>query len=288
MKKNTILYIIITILLIVIAVGITYIIVDNKNEEEVIKPNDNQEENNNKEEEPTIEDGITLKNTYQEGDNIIQEYEVILNGNKSTLNVEYSYEYLNDIIAHHILGNLNDTNIFESYKRDNYDDSNNTIIPNYNKKELFNSTALNKEFNENNFEIIKGTDNKNYLVIYSEYHDTFSNGEDTDSSIYILNDKLEIINENMDFDLYNQNYNVVLKVENAIPWYEDTTCQDEFCHRILKIEDNKIYYLVTNLKENYQIGDYGTLEERVYTINNSQLTYEVINTYKITEMGNMI
>ena len=51
MKKNTILYIIITILLIVIAVGITYIIMDNKNNEEITEPsnNDNNQEENNDE-----------------------------------------------------------------------------------------------------------------------------------------------------------------------------------------------------------------------------------------------
>ena len=106
MKKNTILYIIITILLIVIAVGTTYIIMDNKNNEEEVEPNNNQEENNNKEEEPVLKDSVTLKNTYQEGNNIIQEYEIILNSKVNNVTVKYNYQsdaaYNNDI--HEIIG----------------------------------------------------------------------------------------------------------------------------------------------------------------------------------------
>ena len=126
------------------------------------------------------------------------------------------------------------------------------------------------------------------LNIYSKYLDEFSNGEDIYSNAYILNDKLEIINENLEFNLYSSDVNVILQVENANPWYEDSKCKDELCHRIFKIEDNKIYYLVSKLKDDYQEGDYGVLEERVYTINDNKLTYEVINTYNITEMGNII
>ena len=58
MKKNTILYIVITILLIIIAVGVTYIIMDNKNNEGVVEPNNNEEQENNNDQ--TKEEQITL------------------------------------------------------------------------------------------------------------------------------------------------------------------------------------------------------------------------------------
>ena len=44
-----------------------------------------------------------------------------------------------------------------------------------------------------------------------------------------------------------------------------------------KIENNKIYYLA-----HIHNGDcLGNLEERVYTIKNDKLIYEVLNTYKV-------
>ncbi|HBA37695.1 MAG TPA: hypothetical protein DCY94_03145, partial [Firmicutes bacterium] len=49
----------------------------------------------------------------------------------------------------------------------------------------------------------------------------------------------------------------------------------------LKIEDDKIYYL--KAKQNITgEEDYGTLEERIYTINNDKLEYTVKNKFKIT------
>ena len=57
MKKNTLLYIIITILLVVIAVGITYIVIDKKNNPSTTKENNKANENDNKNNE---EEKITL------------------------------------------------------------------------------------------------------------------------------------------------------------------------------------------------------------------------------------
>jgi len=52
--------------------------------------------------------------------------------------------------------------------------------------------------------------------------------------------------------------------------------------------DNKIYFLYPklNFKGSFLVNeeDYGFMEERVYTINTNKLEYNVINTYKITEV----
>ena len=110
---------------------------DNKTEKEVIEANDKEEDNNKEEkEEPTIDDGITLKDTYQEGNNIIQEYEIILNNKKNNLQITYTYKYEIDSLTHVINGIMKNTNLYDMYLRDNINNKNYT-------KEDFNSQNLN-------------------------------------------------------------------------------------------------------------------------------------------------
>lgn len=106
-----------------------------------------------------------------------------------------------------------------------------------------------------------------------------------------LNGKTNIMKIN-----YTYKYNWETLEHNIVgnPWYDNeySYCQVYTqdiipCHTMFKIKDNKIYYLKSKLKENYSQNDYGTLEERVYTINNDKLEYKVINKYKIIEMANM-
>lgn len=79
------------------------------------------------------------------------------------------------------------------------------------------------------------------------------------------------------------------------PWYTDdfNACSSPSnCYINVKVEDNKIYYLVPVLidvaeEENSDEEDaeevmtYGELEERVYTIRDSKLEYEVVKRYTI-------
>ena len=81
------------------------------------------------------------------------------------------------------------------------------------------------------------------------------------------------------------------------PWYMDdfNACSSPSnCYINVKVEDNKIYYLVPVLidvaeeeEENSDEEDveevmtYGELEERVYTIRDSKLEYEVVKRYTI-------
>lgn len=116
-------------------------------------------------------------------------------------------------------------------------------------------------FNEQNFYIIKGTDNKKYLgivtsimgdpeklqgnlVIYTTYQDFF-NPKNYKKYTY----------ENM----FNLNYG-------------------DFDSQIrLKINDNKIYYYYVDCNESYA-------EERLYTINN-KLEYKVIDKFEVSGAG---
>ena len=283
MKKNTLLYIIITILLIIIAVGVTYIIMDNKNEEEVLEPNDKEEDNNKEEkEEPTIEDGITLKDTYQEGNNIIQEYEIILNNKKNNLQITYTYKYEIDSLTHVINGIMKNTNLYDMYLRDNINNKN------YTKEELFNITKLNDEFNETNFKIIKETDNKSYLLIQTEQEELFDTSE-----LYVYNDELELISKNVisieespdtiahdGFIIDEFAGNIPCEYQGSSPLYERTfkkVSEDIEDNQYVKIVENKIYFLFPKLNKDL---DGGILEERIYTIHNNKLEYTVNNTYK--------
>ena len=253
---------------------------DNKTEKEVIEPNDKEEDNNK--EEATIEDGITLKDTYQEGNNIIQEYEIILNDKKNTINISYTASTCRDDTIC-ISGNYNN---YEFY----YDEI-------YNENNSFTIETINQSFNENNFNIIKGTDNKNYLLVFADNPYT--------AFIYIFNDQLNIVNDGIEsanwYDSDNGDGFVITSFVN-IPvlenqeniWYEDTYNTNNN-NIYVKVENNKIYYLTPNISyyeeylnhvydENYKVE----VEERVYTINNNKLTYEVINTYQVLEVSNGI
>ena len=98
MKKNTVLYIIITILLVIVAVGVTYIIMDNKNEEEVIEPSNNEEDSNKEEQN---EEQITLSESK------LQEYlsYVTKNNLLSEFNTYETPSHINDLDDNVIISN---------------------------------------------------------------------------------------------------------------------------------------------------------------------------------------
>lgn len=272
MKKNTVLYIIITILLIIIAVGITYIIMD-KND-----INNNPNENNNQvkveeENKEELKDGVTLKDTYQENDTIIQEYEIILNGKKANVQIKFVNSYNETFEEYAISG------IFDKEE----------VYGNISQRYNFTIDNINHQFNENNFEIIKGSDNKNYLAVIANkaYYDT----------LYVYNDELELLTKSfsengctgkMDGFIISYAYNIPEIKDNTI-WYEDlwnilpNNIYGGNVH--VKIEDNEIYDLrpIIDFESN---ENYGVIEERVYTIKDNKFTYKVINTYEILNVLN--
>ena len=277
--------VLVIILIVVIACSITYIVATNNNKTETKEePNNNQEENNN-EDEQVLKDSVTLKNTYQEGNNIIQEYEVILNNKVNNVIVKYNYQsdaaYNNDI--HEIIGTFNNTEIV----RRGYININQIE---YTKENTFNISNINNIFDEGNFTIIKGTDNKNYLLVQIVAVDALD-GWHT-SSLYVYNDELISKNiitaeESPDYTSHDgfiiDNFigNIPCDYVGNSPLYErtfkvvdDTNVETE---QYTKIENNQIYFLFPKIND-------GILEERVYTINNNKLEYTIINTYKFNSV----
>lgn len=224
-------------------------------------------------------DRIKLTSISEESNKIIEEFRIKLNGKSKTINVEFTKENYEDMDAYIIGGHLGDKPVLFT-----------DFILNE-EGNIFTKEKINELFNENNFRIIKGADNKDYLLVVSN--------RVNDDKLYIFNDNLELLN-NESVDDYNpycdndcggfmittySNTPCVFE-NNENPWYEnyfnitESMLGEGDINYSLKIENNKIYYLAA------VIEDYtnAKLEERVYTINNNQLTYEVINTYNATQV----
>ncbi|MCM1052363.1 MAG: hypothetical protein NC483_00075 [Ruminococcus sp.] len=270
-------YIVVIIILVaVISVGGTYIVMSNKNnndnkegKQEVINDDDN-----------IISDSVKLIDVKQDGVNTIESLEITLNGKTKNMEIVYTADSFNDFCKFNIDGKYND--IFLYLDRCKSDFTGDLV------------TLIKDSFNEENYKIIKGKDNKNYLLIITNY-----------DTVYVYNDNLELIskdaiedsyeNSNSAFTTSNYYTNVVTKLDtNKNVWYiNENYCNkhsDAYggCNVVFKVEDNKIYYLALNITElNYTENGYGILEERVYTINNNKLEYEVINSYEVLDIFNM-
>lgn len=291
--KKYIPYIIITILLIIIAIGGTYIFMDYKNNQisqENSNTNNNNQPNNkeqeNKEDE-VLEDNVKLLSTRAKNDKIIQEYEVTLNGKIKTLELEFSY-YKDDTfeVAEYIVtGTFNQNNIiYSNVIRDKYEEQDGEIkiIQTRNKEEIFNINIIKNNINENNFQIIKGEDNKSYLLLYPYTKEIDFPINPT--VILLFNDELKLISEN----LISKNESPDYIVRNGFTDNEYTgniPCEVEKSYnefKYAKIENNKIYFLYPKLNRD-DLSE-GILEERIYTINNNKLNHKINNTYKITSI----
>ncbi len=139
--------------------------------------------------------------------------------------------------------------------------------------------------NEDNFKIIKGTDNKNYIIIvHDNYNNAFVSG--TSNEMLVLNDELELVSKEFMIESLSPDYathngfilddyigNIPCKVEGK-EFYKN--------NKYVKIENNEIHFLFPKMDNNSSLPEY--LEERVYTINNNKLEYKVINTYKVVDV----
>ena len=190
---------------------------------------------------------------------MIQEYEVVLNGKEQNMNIIYTQEK-DELGIETITGSLGNETVY----LDMYDTPN--------EETAFNINRINQNFNEQNFQIIKGSDNKSYLVIAS-----------------MLNYPTGI---RMNYEIYNDNLNKLN--QESIPLYTSMQCisnnleiepfeneyvelynlnSDNSCYRIRgKIENNQIYSLFYNYDE--------TLQYKVYTINNDKVEYRVLRTFE--------
>lgn len=232
-------------------------------------------------------DIITLIDTSEIDNGFVQKYQIIVNGIEKILEIEFLNNSDENVFS--ITGKFNGVTLYYCYQQS---DKENIVV---------NKNMINNGFNENNFDFIKGENGKSYILIHSNISDDGTGEED---KLYILNDSLEFIdNDLVDYAGNSDTYGMSImstyisyKLEdNAYPWYADNfkACTNPSnCNIDLKIEDNKIYYLVPVLntaleeanEDNKEATDYGKLEERVYTINDNKLIYKVTNVYKIVEV----
>ena len=246
--------IIIVVLLVLIGSGLLYIKkLENPN-------NDNKKNNSNK--------YVTLVNMNKNENKITQEFEVDLNGQKNKMTIEYTYnEEANDIIG-----------TYDNYK---------VAVLDYEAGgDNFTEDNIKTLINENSFQTIKGTDNKDYLLFIGKGFLFPEDKKTTDFvNMFVLNDKLEVISKelgNGSFE-YLKLYDIPCKFQNEKVEYSNSLNVellnlDEYEIRF-KIEDNKINYLSL-----VSVDDNLVIEEKVFTINNDKLEENVINRYNVLEL----
>ncbi len=260
---------------------------DNDTDNDIDKSDDeqnNNEENNNLEENnEKTEDGVKLLNTTKENDKIVQEYEIVLNGKINILKLYFELE--KNEYFYHITCVYNNVNFYDFGKYNPEFDEEATLS----SDEAFQIDYIKNYFNEDNFIIIKGEDNKNYLAIYNYVSEAEVYG---DTNLYIYNDNLDLLNQNEEILINNEGQLLSIDEEDCLNknhctyksdvWYENKfKVRDEADQIRVKIENNQIYVLKA-LGNNDYICDGGILEERIYIIKDNKLSYEVINKYQVT------
>ena len=265
MKNKVLIGIIIVLVGVLVAEGI-YLFTSKEEEKEnnsyINIPKEEEEDSESNGE--ILEDYVKLVNTKEEDNQVIQEYEMVLNGKYQEFIVEFSYEQE----ANHS-NSSNAVNYLNGKLKDN-------IVYSEIRGEMLSISYINSMFSSQNFIIIRGED-KNYLAVatferedygdfmyYQIYNDHFDYIDSI--SLYVGNQSIE---NNLGFDGYQNVFTDIYYLS-----------EDYYSVRS-KIEDNHIYELAYVCDDVY----YGILEERVYTINNDKLEYEVINTYTDLEVA---
>ena len=269
MKKNEgVIYIVLFTLLLGVVIGVfslAIIRLKDNSKKETKDNNTKTEEKNN----PKIEDGVKLSNIYKTGNNIIEEFEITLNGNIKKVNVTYTATLMPTVEGEDAQAELS--------VKSNLDLLNDIVVYDVYFSEDFTIEQIKRDFNESNFVIIKGTDNKNYLAIFSLTSSTSGNGID----VKIVNDEYKEIGN----FIYIHDFHGFEIENNQNIWYPDSLNKGwqigTYGQYRIKIVDNEIYYLDISVDQKTNTGK---VEEKVYTINNNKLTSKTINTYKITEI----
>ena len=282
-------YIYLVLALIVLAMivsSIIFIVTLNNQDKQTMEAEENNQSNN---EEVTLEDSIKLNRTYKLDDLIIEEFTITLNNKISTFKIEYQYNHEEDDNYLIINGNFKEDQLITLASTKDEES-------NYTKEDIFTTENIETNFNEDNFSIIKGTDNKSYLLIQTRTDNSFDSSE-----LYVYNDELKLISANIitaeespDYFSHNgfiiDNFygNIPCEFNNSNPLYKRTLKKvNEFSsdYQYVKIENNKIYFLYPKIKEDLSGG---ILEERIYTINNNNLEYETGNTYTFNSVCQQI
>ncbi len=277
--EKYILIVISFILVVFLASGTTYLIMDNKNKNnDNINNNDNVNQDNKEKEDVILSDGIKLKDIKKIGDKVTENFEIVLNGKKKDFLVEFKYEKDEQFNSEYIIGTFNNYVVELDYHP----------MEEGNKDALLTTSNIKNIFNVNDFKIIKGNDNKNYLLVISKGY--------VDNVAFIFNDNLENIATDIE-DIYDRAINLQNEASKngfMITTFYNTPCDDgldkiwyknafnikDKTDFALKIDNNKIYYLATIKRDDNTYH----LEERAYTINNNKLSYTVLNDYSVTNI----
>ena len=237
------------------------------------------------------EDSVTLVDRKQIEDSFVQTYQIIINGKEKTLEVEFLYRDNQGLKEQSLTGEFSGATVYAYYET--YEE----------EASLYDENMIASSFNENNFGFISGVNGESYLLIYSNI---YSDGAGEEDKLFILNDDLEFIsNDLVDYSGSSETLGMTIMSTytgytlegDEYPWYNDAfnACQTPSnCYIDIKIEDNRIYYLVPVLNEvnsdkeeateEEEVVEYGELEERLYTIDNGKLEYEVIKRYRIVDV----
>ena len=242
------------------------------------------------------DNSVSLVSTQENDGSFVQTYQIIINGLERTFEVEFLFRDNEDLKQQSLTGEYSGATLYAYYEE--YED----------EPTKYDGNMIASSFNENNFSFIQGQDGESYLLIYTNIYPDAAGEED---KLYILNEDLEFVdNDLVDYSGSSETqgmtimstYTGYMLEDDEYPWYTDSfnACSTpSYCYIDIKIEDNKIYYLVPvlnivdegtdeeNDEENNNI-DYGELEERVYTIHDGKLEYEVIQRYKIIGIAGQV
>ena len=289
--KKVLIVIVVLLSLGVIAFGIFYASTHDFKVDKKEKETENVELNKDSIEVDS-KDSITLVNTEVVDESFVQTYDIMINGKERTLEVEFLYRNNKDTKEQSLTGDYSGATLYSYYET--YED----------EPTVYDVNMITSSFNENNFSFISGRDGESYLLIHTNIYSDLAGEED---KLFILNENLEFIdNDLVDYAGSSETqgmtimstYTGYILEGDEYPWYTDNfnACSTPSnCYIDIKIEDNKIYYLVPVLKEvtsdeeetddetteEDEVTEYGELEERVYTIHDGNLEYEVIKRYKI-------
>lgn len=221
--------------------------------------------------EKQAQEPIVFKNIESLDDKIIEHFDITLNGKSKTIDVDFEYRFVNDSI-HVVSAGIKDTLI---YSREYYENGNQIK-----KEDVFNEDIIKRTFTVANFDIIAGSDDKDYLIAYYT--------GPLESSLKIFADDMTLISKDLvkpdpvhEGFVISYFYNNICELEKGNPFYPNTFDSDNSKKIHVKKEKDKIYFLAPVLNADFSGNDFGTLEERVYTVRDNKLEYDVINKYKI-------
>lgn len=220
-----------------------------------------------------IENKVTFRSIKKKKDKIIEAFDVTINGITEIFKVEFSKEASGSNAA--IRGKVQD----KTFYYDNLGMSDEEI------ETKFTEENLKKNFTESNFHFIEGEDGKSYLLVTAQN----KTSEKEASYMYLLNDKMDILEGDLSYDSLNKTDYMTIYDESVsfksteLKGYEDKLgiCEENSCLINISLEESKIYYIKAFPK--CSKDDSGYLEERVYTIRENKLNYTIKNRYKITE-----